>query len=598
MRHQLRTNQQAFKQGIYDAWNRGARCVIGTMATGGGKTVTMGSMAAELPGRGVIEAHRSELVGQISQSLAREGIRHNITAPKKIVKTIVENHMDELARSFYDPRASWNVASVDTIIRRDDPMAQGVNWLFQDEGHHTLRENKWGRAAESYPNAKILLMTATPCRADGKGLGSHHDGIADAIVVGPSLKTLIAEGYLTNYEVHAPLASDLNMSDVHVTASGEFNQQEVARAVKRSRKIVGDVVENYLAKIPGKLAIVFAVDKEHAETITNAFNAAGVPAAFVHSETIDDDRRTIMKDFKARKLRVLVNVDLFGEGVDVPAVEAVIMARPTASFSLYAQQIGRMLRLFISEILMTAWDTYTVDQRLRFIAESEKPFGVLIDHVGNVYREYNVGGIKYTGLPEGFADWTLDRRTKRGARVSDDGIPTRLCLKCHKPYERIFDACPHCGTAAPEPADRSAPEFVDGAVNKLSPEVLARMRGEIARVDGPVYVPQNLPPHAVTAVRANHQERQRDQYFLREAIALWAGMYPQYSQTENERRFFHTFGLDVLSALTLGSKDAQSLTMKINGKVSNYDRPASTEDCARVFRARMARKENLRNPKG
>lgn len=566
----LRANQVEFKQGIYNAWNAGARCVVGVMATGGGKTVTMADMVRELPGHGVLEAHRSELVGQISQALARENVRHNITASKKTIKSIVSNHMDELGTNFYDPRAAWNVASVDTIIRRDDGVFDNrINWLFQDEGHHTLLENKWGRAASKYPNARVLLMTATPCRADGKGLGSHHDGIADAMVIGPQQKQLIAEGYLTPYKVLAPTAQDLNLDDVHIGANGEFNQAEVAAAVKRSRKIIGDVVSTYLEKVNGKAAIVFAVDKEHAEQITTAFNAAGVPAAFVHSETLDDDRRTVMKAFRERRLRVLVNVDLFGEGVDVPAVEVVIMARPTASFSLFAQQIGRMLRLLISPILMAAWDTFTVEQRLRYIAESDKPFGTLIDHVGNVFREWNVGGVKYTGLPEGFADWTLDRRAKRASKTGDDGIPTRICGECFKKYERIYDACPHCGEPAPAPTERGTPEQVDGDVSELHPDILAKMRGDVIKRDGACLIPLGATPIVARAIRNNHADTQQAQGELRQAIAMWRGMQDG-SDKKNYKLFFYTFGIDVLSAKALNSTEARLLLARILEKVNSH----------------------------
>lgn len=561
----LRLYQEQLKQGIYDAWNKGASVVMGVTATGSGKTVTMGRMTVELPGYGVIEAHRAELVGQISLALAREGVRHNITAAKKTVKAIVASHMEELGANFYDPRARWDVQSVDTIIRREQPNANRVNWLFQDEGHHTLRENKWGRAAQSYPNAKVLLMTATPGRADGKGLGSHADGIADAMVMGPGLAELMAQGYLVGYRVFAPTVSDLDLSDVHIGASGEFNQQEVARAVKRSNKIVGDVVDTYKAHAMGKLGITFAVDIEHAESITQAFNAAGVAAAMVSADTDEDDRRQIMKRYRAREILQLVNVDLFGEGVDVPGVEVVSMARPTASFALYAQQIGRMLRLLITPELMAAWDSFTVDERLRYIAGSAKPYAMLFDHVGNVRREFNICGVKYSGLPEGFRDWTLDARSRK-SRVADDGIPLRKCLECFKDYERIYDVCPHCGYPAPAPADRSKPELVDGNIYELDPAELARMRGEIARIAGQCYAPAGLPPHAHAGLVRRHHERQVAQHHLREAIAYWAGLYPGDTDTVNYKRFFYTFGIDVASALTLGAGDAEQLTKRIQQK--------------------------------
>ena len=246
-------------------------------------------MAAELGGIGRVQAHRSELVGQLSQALAREGLRHNIVAAKPTVKAIANAHMEEFGRVFYDPRASWSVASVDTLLRRPDPVADRVNWVITDEGHNVLSDNKWGKGLQLYPNAKWLLMTATPTRADGKGLGRHHDGLADAMVIGPGLAEQIMLGYLVPYQVAAPTAADLDMSDVHITAGGEFNQQEAARAVKRSRRIVGDAVENYCKLAQGKLAIVFAGDIEHGHTLAAAFNTAGIPAAMVTGETEEAD---------------------------------------------------------------------------------------------------------------------------------------------------------------------------------------------------------------------------------------------------------------------------------------------------------------------
>jgi len=566
---QLRGYQIRLKDGIYDAWQRGARNVVGVTATGSGKTVTMANMAAELGGIGRVQAHRAELVGQLSIALGQEGLRHNIVAAKETVKAIAAAHMEEFGRIYYDPRANWAVGSVQTIIRRQDPDAHRVQYVFTDEGHHVLADNIWGKGLSLYPNARGLLMTATPTRADGKGLGRHHDGLADAMVLGPGLREQIEQGFLTGYRVAAPTASDLDMSDVHITASGDYNQQEAARAVKRSRKIVGDAVENYQALAAGKLAIVFAADIEHGNTLADAFNLAGVPAAMVTGDTEEADRRAIMRRFKAKELRVLVNVDLFGEGVDVPAVEVVIMCRPTASFALYCQCIGRMLRLNISPILMAAWDTYTAAQRLAHIAASVKPFGILIDHVGNVYREFNVGGHKYSGLPEGFEKWTLDRRQRR-ASSGGDAIPVRMCGECFKPYERCFEACPYCGAAAPEPAVRGGPQQVDGDLRFLDDATLARLRGAITVIDGSARIPQNAPPHVqASAIRAHH-ERQAAQALLRAAMAQWAGWHHADTLATNHKRFYFRFGVDVLSAMALGAGDAAELMERVNNDMEKY----------------------------
>src|SRR5689334_4068710 len=114
----LRGFQQDVKQQVYTAWHAGARVVMPVIPTGGGKTVLMGDIAREYTGCGLSIAHRSELVSQISIALANEGVRHDLIAPKNTIRAIVNEHMKETGRSYYDSRAKWRVASVDTLIRR------------------------------------------------------------------------------------------------------------------------------------------------------------------------------------------------------------------------------------------------------------------------------------------------------------------------------------------------------------------------------------------------------------------------------------------------------------------------------------------------
>src|ERR1700756_5554928 len=175
----LRSFQRDLKTKASAAFIAGAVAVMLQLSTGGGKTVIMGDFArdhaaapwdARYPG-GCAIAHRSELVSQISQQLAREGVPHDIIAPKNVIRAIVNNHMEELGRIFYNARAVWRVASVDTIIRRQSQLAAWcatVGMLFIDEAHHVLRENKWGKAVAMFPHARVLLPTATPIRADRK----------------------------------------------------------------------------------------------------------------------------------------------------------------------------------------------------------------------------------------------------------------------------------------------------------------------------------------------------------------------------------------------------------------------------------------------
>ena len=496
--------------------------------------------------------------------MAREGVRHDIIAPKKTIKTIVQSHMEEedIGRSYYDQRADWKVASVDTIIRRElnDNWLRQVGLGFQDEGHHVLRDNKWGKAAAMFPNARWILPTATPIRGDGKGLGAHADGIADAMVVGPGMRWLIDNGHLTDYHLIAPTTRDFSMVGVEISpVTGDFNLDQMRKRVKSSTTIVGDVVASYLKFAAGKLGITFAVDVEHATQIAAEYNRCGVPAAVVHAETLDHERNTIMRKFKNRELLQLVNVDLFGEGVDVPACEVVSMARPTASFSLYAQQFGRALRLLVSRFLRAAWHTYTSAQRLQFIAESEKPKALIIDHVGNF--------ITHGGPPDRErAPWSLDARDRR--KKATDGIPMRACANpiCLQAFERIYPCCPHCGWEPPIPAERGSPAQVDGDMILYSQELLDELFGAIRKVDGPPLIPQNITePAIVGAIKKNHRIRQEVQQELRQAMNLV--MPPTLDERVAQRKFFDTFGVDTLTAQGLGSAEAGNLRQRILEKV-------------------------------
>src|SRR5882762_8257373 len=139
-----------------------------------------------------------------------------------------------------------------------------------------LRDNKWGKVASMFPNARWLGVTATPNRADGRGLGRHADGLFDTMVHAPSMRELIRMGYLTDYRIFT-IPSDVDLTDVPISAGGDFSPEPLRKAVHRSH-IVGDVVQHYLRIARGKLGVTFAVDVESATQIAAAFNAAGVKA--------------------------------------------------------------------------------------------------------------------------------------------------------------------------------------------------------------------------------------------------------------------------------------------------------------------------------
>jgi DNA repair protein RadD len=556
----LRGYQKAMQQGVFAAWGRGSRVVMPVCATGSGKTVLMADSAKHNTGHGIAGAHRSELVGQISVALAKEGLQHNIMAPKKVIKVVCEEHMDKLGKLFYNPRAKWHVVGVNTLARRDvSHWAHLVTMAFMDEGHHVLRENIWGRALNLFPNAYWMLPTATPRRADGKGLGRHASGLVDEMVLGPPMRWLIDEGYLTDYRIRAPLPSDLDMTGVEISATtGDYKADQVRAAVKRSNKIIGDVVETYARHTPNMLGIVFAVDVEHAKKITDEFNRRGFTAAFISADEASDgrERSDLVKAFARRDIKVLVNVDLFGEGFDLPALEVVMFARPTASFSLYSQQFGRALRLMISPMLMEAWDTYAGWQRKKFIAESVKPIAYIHDHVGNL--------LHFRGPPDMPQRWTLDDEDRRSRQ--SDAIPLRVCTNplCEQPYLRTETACPHCGTVPPPPVAPKGPEEVDGDITLYTREMLDEMFKQIEEI----HAEPNAYGHGVVAnsIRKNHNERKEAHKHLGEVLKF---LLVAPDQQKTMREFFYRHKVDMLTAQTLPGPEAEKLRQEIIDRMNS-----------------------------
>ncbi len=403
-----------------------------------------------------------------------------------------------------------------------------ANGVVVHNCHHLLADNKWGTAVQMFPNAHGLGVTATPCRADGRGLGRHADGLIDTMVVGLPMRELIDAGWLSDYRVFVP-PSDLHLESVSISAGGDYSPEPLRRAVHESH-ITGDVVAHYQRIASGKLGVTFAVDVAAATEIATAFRGAGVPAEVVSAGTPDALRAHILRRFRAREVLQLVNVDLFGEGFDLPALEVVSMARPTQSYALYAQQFGRALR--------------PLDGKDR---------AIIIDHVGNVLRH---------GLPDAPRVWTLDRRERR-SRGATDLTPLRVCLRCTGAYDRVLAACPYCGERW-TPAERSTPAQVDGDLAELSPEALARLRGTI---DRPLVVPYGAPPEVIGAVRKRHRETQEAQQALRARMSEWAGRHSTATDAATvsalQRRFYLEHGIDVLSAQALGRREADELRERL-----------------------------------
>jgi len=387
----LRDYQNELKSSIYQQWDTGVKNVLLVLPTGGGKTKLFCKIAIEyaydkkIPV--AISVHRKELVSQISLTLAEDGITHNIIAPTNTIKGIVAAQRQWFQKQFYDYNAPITVLSVDTLnarILKHEKWAKSIGLWITDEAAHVLKENKWGRAIKWFPNAIGLGVTATPERLDKRGLGSHVDGVFDAMVQGPDTRWMIENGHLCNYKMVFP-RSDYELHLKQAEGDSDFSKEAMTVASQESC-IVGDVVKAYQDFALGKQAIVFCSDIGAGQRMEQKYKDAGISAKLLTGLTPDAERLESLFKYKEKEIQVLLNVDLFDEGLDVPGIEVVQHARPTMSVGKYRQMNGRGLR-----------------------PAKGKDFLIIIDHVGNRKRH---------GLPDASKKWSLNRVAKRKKNIN------------------------------------------------------------------------------------------------------------------------------------------------------------------------------------
>ncbi len=377
----------------------GVRRIVIVLATGGGKTTIAVQIILEAISRGqcvLFLAHRRELISQTYKRLVQMGV------PEAEVGVLMGN--DPRRR----PGAKVQVASVDTLRNRAKPKADIV---FIDECHRALARS-YQEIAACYPDAVHLGLTATPYRADGRGLGDAYQELA--VVASPSL--LIAQGYLVEPSVFTVPREHLpDLSSVHVRA-GDYESKQLEDAVNR-KSLVGNIVEHWLELARGKRTVAFAVSVEHSKNIAARFVEAGIPAEHLDGNTPTDERDAVLARLDAGTTLVVSNCSVLSEGWDQPAVKCAILARPTKSTGLYLQQAGRILR---------PWN----DER-----------AVILDHAGCAVEH---------GLPQDDREFSLDGRKKTGRR-SPAEAPTKVCSSCCAVVAVACRTCPECGGEFPAP---------------------------------------------------------------------------------------------------------------------------------------------------
>lgn len=416
---QLREYQQEAIDGVRGAIKRqlqaGARpSVILESPTGSGKTAMaafMADSATKKPNGSVaFIVHRRELIDQTALTFDKVGLQYGF-----------------IAAGYPLRHAKIQICSVGTLANRIERVGC-PSLVIWDECHH-VGAKTWSDIRHAWSAATHVGLTATPTRLDGKGLGAWFN----EIVPGPRVSDLMAEGFLSTYDAYAPV--DPSMKGI-AKRGGDFARDQLESALDTG-EILGGIVEKWRELSAGKRTIGFAISVKHSQDIVARFQEAGIAAAHLDATTEPRQRRAMLQAFARGEIQVLWNVELFGEGFDLSAnsgldvnIEAVILARPTASLGLHLQQIGRGLRPKLDP-------------------------ATILDHAGNVLRH---------GFPDDPRTWSLaDAEVKQASAAGP-----KSCPRCFFLVARHVMVCPACAFAWPAPVGREVAEVKGELVQLVS----------------------------------------------------------------------------------------------------------------------------------
>lgn len=398
---ELRQYQRESVDAVWSSLKSGIPAPLVVLPTGAGKSPVVATLCAEAvlkwKARVLVLVHVRELVGQLEATMRRMW-------PEKHPPIGV---MCAGLKRKESPAVT--IASIQTATRNVTDIASR-NLIIIDEAHMVPPEGEgMYRSIISdlklfNPSTRVIGLTATPYRT-GYGVIYGEGNIFSDIVYDASVGDLMEAGYLCR--IHGKNGGSPDLSGVH-RRLGDFVESELEEVMvdEEKVKLAVDEIVNYMG---GKLGIlVFCCSINHCHMVQEALADRGVPSAVLTSKTSQPERDKIVSDFKSKKLRVLVNMNIASVGFDAPHVDLVAMLRPTLSPGLYYQQMGRGFR----------------------IADGKNSCLVL-DLAGNIERHGPI-----TTLNERMEDG--------GAKVNVPKMAT--CSACSEIYEDNKEhICPACG---------------------------------------------------------------------------------------------------------------------------------------------------------
>lgn len=407
--------------------------------------------AAAKGSRVLILAHRDQLIKQASRKLQDNAVQHGI-----------------IMAGFTPARhRKVQVASVQTLVRRLEKLKResvDFDLIVIDECHLSAAAS-YMKVLDAFPRARILGVTGSPVRLDGKGLGAGHGGVFDTIVQGISIRQLIDQGYLVQPAVYASKAK-IDLSGVK-KIGGDYDNAALSSVMDKP-VITGSAIAEYKRICPGVPAVAWCANVAHAEHVAAEFNQAGIPAIALSGKDDSTERDRALAALTAGTIKVITFAMLLVEGVDCPAIGAVILLRPTMSLASYLQTIGRGLR----PIYANGMPLDTAEQR--FAAIDAGPKGrkcFVLDHAGLTFTH---------GLADEERDWSLEGIIKKKGKKKEveKPVPLAQCPKCYLVHTPA-PACPSCGHVYEAKVRQLNEE--DGVLAEVTPEMAEQLRKQRRR---------------------------------------------------------------------------------------------------------------------
>ncbi len=334
MKLHLRDYQSECLTAISQAQEADISSPLVSLPTGTGKTIIFAYIVREISkrgGRSLILVHRDELLSQAEDKL-------------KIIWPEAQVGVVKAARNELD--AAVTIASVQTASR-ENRLKQlrdiGFDFLVTDEAHHAVAAS-YQRVYEALLDGNgsgqlHLGVTATPNRADRRGLLEVYE----EIVYHRTLLEMIRAGWLCDLRC-VQITTDISLDSVK-TRQGDFAQAELGAVINTENRNEL-IVQAYQEHAAERMALCFTVNVQHAHDLAEAFQEEGVKAVALSGKTPIEERRNTLKRFHDREIDIICNCQVLTEGYDEPAVDNIILARPTKSSLLYTQMVGRGTRTF------------------------------------------------------------------------------------------------------------------------------------------------------------------------------------------------------------------------------------------------------------